>query len=95
MGRGVRGYGCSELRGGHLPHLSGTERTDINSKKKAVSTDRPFNTGVYLKRCIEAGIHISDLDFFEVGEVLDILIEYSNDHADYNVLADQDYIDNF
>jgi hypothetical protein len=50
---------------------------------------------VYLKRCIEAGIHISDLDFFEVGEVLDILIEYSNDHADYNVLADQDYIDNF
>lgn len=38
---------------------------------------------------------MSDLDFFEVGEIMDILIERGNDGEHYNQLASQDFYDKF
>lgn len=58
-------------------------------------TDRPFNTALYVLRCIEVGINISDLDFFEIGEIMDILTERGNDGESYNRLATQEDMDRF
>lgn len=65
------------------------------SKKKGIKTDRPYNTALYLLRCIEAGIALPDLDFFEVGEILDILTERSNDGESYARVATQEDMDRF
>ena len=46
-------------------------------------------------RCIEAGISIADLDFFEFGEVVDILIERGNDWEHYDRVATQEDMDRF
>ena len=46
-------------------------------------------------RVCEAGIPISCLDFFEVGEILDILIEHGNDGEHYNTIASQEDMDRF
>jgi hypothetical protein len=46
-------------------------------------------------RCIEAGISLPDLDFFEVGEILDILTERSNDGESYARVATQEDMDRF
>jgi hypothetical protein len=44
---------------------------------------------------LEAGIRISELDFFELGEIYDILTEHANDHEHYDQLADQEFMDRF
>lgn len=41
-------------------------------------------------RAIQAGLSLADLDFLEYGEVLDLIIESSNDHADYDRIAGPD-----
>ena len=63
--------------------------------KKEVKNDRPYNTALYLLRCIEAGIALPDLDFFEVGEIMDILTERGNDGESYDRIATQEDMDRF
>lgn len=46
-------------------------------------------------RCIQIGLTISDLDFLEIGDVLDILTESANDGGDYVQLATQEDFDRF
>ena len=46
-------------------------------------------------RALEAGIRISDLDFFELGEIYDLLIEHSNDGESYDRIATQEDMDRF
>jgi len=46
-------------------------------------------------RVCEAGIPISCLDFFEVGEILDILIEHGNDGEKYDRVGSQEDMDRF
>jgi len=41
-------------------------------------------------RAIQVGLTLSDLDFLETGEVIDILIERGNDEFDYALLPDED-----
>ena len=41
-------------------------------------------------RAIQVGLTLSDLDFLETGEVIDILIESGNDDFDYALLPDED-----
>ena len=77
----------------YLAWVEDFEAMDI--KKKSIRTDRPFNTALYLLRCIEVGINISDLDFFEVGEIMDILTERGNDGVNYSRLATQEDMDRF
>ena len=48
-----------------------------------------------LLRALEAGIRISDLDFFELGEIYDVLIEHGNDAESYDTIASQEWMDKF
>ena len=58
-------------------------------------TDRPYNTAVFLNRCLELGLHPSDLCLFEYGTILDMLIEKGNDNCEWNTLATQEDFDRF
>lgn len=59
-------------------------------------TDRPFTTELFLLRASEIGLRPEDLDFYEVGQILGILAERSNDiEGDYKQLATQADFDRF
>lgn len=49
-----------------------------------------MNTAVYLLRCFQLGMHVSDLDELTVGMVTDILAESANDSYEYKPLASQE-----
>lgn len=70
-------------------------RTDRDSKKKVAKTEREINTPLFLLRCTELGLSMSDLDELDVGTVLDMLTEKANDSAEYSQVATQDDFDNF
>ena len=38
-------------------------------------------------------MRISDLEFFDMGEIADILFESGNDHVEYDYVATQEDID--
>lgn len=44
---------------------------------------------------MEVGINISDLHFFEIGEITDLLIEKRNDGEKYDRIATQEEMDKF
>lgn len=58
-------------------------------------TDRPFTTGLYLLRCLEIGLHPSDLHYLDYGTVTDMIIEKNNDDCEYNYIATQEDMDRF
>lgn len=46
-------------------------------------------------RCLEIGLRPSDLEYLDIGDVLDMMTERENDSAEYNVLATQEDFDKF
>lgn len=54
-----------------------------------------MTTALYLLRCAEAGIAMSDLTLLTVGMVIDIMTERANDSQDYETIATQDDFDSF
>lgn len=59
-------------------------------------TDRPMSTALYLLRCVQIGLSISDLELLEIGMVYDILTEAQNDDWDgWCYKATQADFDNF
>lgn len=54
-----------------------------------------MTTALFLLRCVQAGISLHDLDLLDVGMVLDIFAERSNDDLEWPVIATQEDIDNF
>ena len=58
-------------------------------------TDRPFTTGLYLLRCLELGLRLTDLEFLDYGTVYDMLIERGNDREKYDYIATQEDYDRF
>ena len=58
-------------------------------------TDRPFNTAVYLLRCIELGLSVEELNMLDYGMVTDILTELVNDGCEYKYVATQEDFDRF
>lgn len=54
-----------------------------------------MTTPLFLLRCIEIGISVSDLDLLTVGLVLDIWTEKTNDGVKYNRIAIQEDFDKF
>lgn len=58
-------------------------------------TDRPYNTAVYMLRCLELGLKPSDLCHLEEGMIADMLIERGNDQESYNYVATQSDFDRF
>ena len=58
-------------------------------------TDRPYTTGLYLLRCHELGLRITDLEYFDYGTVQDMIIERGNDSEEYDYVATQKDYDRF
>jgi hypothetical protein len=59
------------------------------------ATDRPFTSGLFLLRCAQIGLSMSDLDLLDVGMVFDLMIEQANDSEEYDIIATQADFDNF
>lgn len=51
--------------------------------------------GVYLLRCFEIGMSVSDLDELDTGMVFDMYLEKGNDSVEYPELATQEDFDRF
>lgn len=65
----------------------------IKSKKKIKQTDRAYNCAVFLLRCCQIGISISDLNALTIGLVQDMAIEAQNDNEKYDrVATEEDYM---
>ena len=54
-----------------------------------------MSTALFLLRCTEVGLSISDLDELTVGMVNDMFVEKSNDSYEWKELASQEDFDKF
>lgn len=54
-----------------------------------------MTTPLFLLRCVELGLSINDLDLLDFGLVIDMFTEKANDDTEYNILAEQEDMDNF
>lgn len=54
-----------------------------------------MTTALFLLRCIEIGISISDLDLLTIGMILDIWTEKGNDSVKYDRVATQEDFNKF
>lgn len=54
-----------------------------------------MTVGLYMLRCFQAGLHMSDLEQLNYGDVLDMFIESANDNVEYKALATQEDFDRF
>lgn len=52
-----------------------------------------MNTAIYTLRAIQLGLSITDMDQLTTGDVMDMIIESSNDSYQYPFKANQDDID--
>ena len=69
------------------------EQTNVCSKKRDREIDREVNTALFMLRCAQCGISISDLELLSIGMVNDMFIEMKNDEYEYPVIATQEDID--
>lgn len=69
------------------------EHTAFQAKKREREIDREVNTALFMLRCVQCGVSISDLDRLTIGIVNDMFVEMKNDEYDYPVLATQEDID--
>ena len=69
------------------------EQTNVCSKKRDREIDREVNTALFMLRCVQYGISISDLELLSIGMVNDMFIEMKNDEYEYPVIATQEDID--
>lgn len=54
-----------------------------------------MTTALFLLRCCEIGLSISDLDLLTIGMILDIWTEKGNDSVKYKKVAGQEEFDKF
>lgn len=54
-----------------------------------------MTTALFLLRCTEVGLSMSDLDDLSVGMVNDMFVEKSNDNYEWKELATQEDFDRF
>jgi len=54
-----------------------------------------MTTALFLLRCCEVGLSMSDLDDITIGMVNDMFIEKSNDSYEWKTIANQDDMDKF
>lgn len=54
-----------------------------------------MTTALFLLRCVEVGLSMSDLDDLSVGMVNDMFVEKSNDNYEWKEIATQDDFDRF
>lgn len=54
-----------------------------------------MTTPLFLLRCVQIGLTLSDLDLLTIGMVNEMFIEKDNDEATYEFKATQDDFDRF
>ena len=54
-----------------------------------------MTTPLFLLRCVQIGLSISELDLLTIGTVNDMYAEMSNDDYNYPALATQEQMDRF
>ena len=54
-----------------------------------------MTTPLFLLRCVQLGIHISELELLSIGMVNDMYVESANDEVKYARVASQEDFDNF
>ena len=54
-----------------------------------------MTTPLFLLRCVQLGLSMSDLDFLTIGLVNDMFTERENDEYKHHMLADQSDFDKF
>lgn len=54
-----------------------------------------MTTPLFLLRCVQLGISLSDLDLLTIGMVNDMFTEYANDDYKYKQVAGQEDFDRF
>lgn len=54
-----------------------------------------MTTALFLLRCTEVGLSLSDLDDISIGMVNDMFVEKSNDNYEWKEIATQDDFDRF
>lgn len=54
-----------------------------------------MTTPLFLLRCVQIGLSISELDLLTIGTVNDMYTEMSNDDFNYPALATQEQMDRF
>ena len=54
-----------------------------------------MTTPLFLLRCVQIGLSLSDLDLLTIGMVNDMFIEMDNDDISYEYKATQDDFDSF
>lgn len=54
-----------------------------------------MTTPLFLLRCVQIGLHISELDLLTIGTVNDMCAEMSNDDYDYAEIATQEQMNRF
>ena len=59
----------------------------LRRKKRVRASERPFTAPLFLLRCLQTGLHLSDLDYVTVGMAIDIYTESANDKYDWDELA--------
>ena len=69
------------------------KQNGLQGKKKEREIDREVNTPLFMLRCVQLGISVSDLELLSIGLVNDMFIEMKNDEYDYPVLATQEDVD--
>jgi hypothetical protein len=69
------------------------KQANVHSKKKDREIDREVNTALFMLRCVQCGISISDLELLSIGMVNDMFIEMKNDEYEYPVMGTQEDID--
>ena len=56
-------------------------------------TERKLNTALFILRALQVGLTLKDLDALDLGFVMDLVTENSNDSAEYRRLATQEDMD--
>lgn len=54
-----------------------------------------MTTPLFLLRCVQIGLHLSELDLLTIGMVNDMFTEKANDNFDYPYKAEQADFDKF
>lgn len=69
------------------------KQNKVKGKKRDREIDREVNTPLFMLRCAQLGVSISDLDLLSIGLINDMFIELKNDEYEYPVMATQADID--
>lgn len=71
------------------------QRYAVNCEKKIRATTRPYNSALFMLRCVELGLSWEMLEHLTPGAVYDMYTEKANDNEEYPFEATQDDIHAF